>query len=105
MISHVAASKSTVLVLGKTLAAKGLERGITVNMLAFGAFTALSGSMENEEGSVRENELELNCFQLLFCGYLTKIINIMVKFSKWQQEESWRTSLVLTKATGIKILQ
>jgi len=70
-----------------------------------GAFTALSGSMENGEGSVRENELELNWFQLLFCGYLTKIINIMVKFSKWQQEESLRTSLVLTKATGINILQ
>ena len=70
-----------------------------------GAFTALSGSMENGEGSVRENELEMNWFQLLFCGYLTKIINIMVKFSKWQQEESLRTSLVLTKATGIKILQ
>lgn len=70
-----------------------------------GAFTALSGSMENGEGSVRENELEMNWFQLLFCGYLTKIINIMVKFSKWQQEESLRTSLVLTKATGINILQ
>ena len=100
MISHYAASKATVL-----LASKGSERGITVNMLVFGAFTALSGSMEDGEGSVRENELELNWFQLLFCGYLTKIINIMVKFSKWQQEESLRTSLVLTKASGIKILQ
>ncbi|WP_415708183.1 hypothetical protein [Jeotgalicoccus halotolerans] len=87
------------------MAAKGSERGITVNLLAFGAFTALSGSMEDEEGSVRENELELNWFHLLFCGYLTKIINIMVKLSKWRQEESLRTSLVLTKATGIKILQ
>lgn len=105
MISHYAASQAKVLGLGKTMAAKGSERGITINLLAFGAFTALFGSMEDEEGSVRENELELNWFHLLFCGYLTKIINIMVKFSKWHQEESLRTSLVLTKATGIKILQ
>jgi NAD(P)-dependent dehydrogenase (short-subunit alcohol dehydrogenase family) len=105
LISHYGASKAKVLGLGKTMAAKGSERGITVNLLAFGAFTALSGSMEDEEGSVRENELELNWFHLLFCGYLTKIINIMVKLSKWRQEESLRTSLVLTKATGIKILQ
>lgn len=38
------------------MAAKGSERGITVNLLAFGAFTALSGSMEDEEGRKRQGE-------------------------------------------------
>src|SRR5699024_5877353 len=79
LISHYAASQAKVLGLGKTMAAKGSERGITINLLAFGAFTALFGSMEDEEGSIRENELELDWFNLLFCGYTKKIINIMVK--------------------------
>lgn len=49
LISHYAASKGAVLGMGKTIAAEGVEHGITVNMLAPGAFTAMAGSMEDEE--------------------------------------------------------
>lgn len=53
LISHYAASKGAVLGMGKTLASEGEEYGITVNMLAPGAFTGMSGSMEDEEAKKR----------------------------------------------------
>lgn len=49
LISHYAASKGAVLGMGKTLASEGEEHNITVNMLVPGAFTGMSGSMEDEE--------------------------------------------------------
>lgn len=46
-IGHYAASKGAVLGLAKTLAAEGAEFGITVNVLAPGAFTAMAGSQDD----------------------------------------------------------
>ncbi|GAB3616887.1 SDR family oxidoreductase [Okibacterium endophyticum] len=48
LIAHYAASKGAVLGLAKTLAVEGAEHGITVNVLAPGAFTGMSGAMEDE---------------------------------------------------------
>jgi len=49
LIAHYAASKGALLGLAKTLAAEGAEHGVTVNVLAPGAFTGLSGATANEE--------------------------------------------------------
>jgi NAD(P)-dependent dehydrogenase (short-subunit alcohol dehydrogenase family) len=48
LIAHYAASKGAVLGLSKSLAVEGAEHGITVNVLAPGAFTQMSGEMEDE---------------------------------------------------------
>ncbi|MGD6741881.1 SDR family NAD(P)-dependent oxidoreductase [Streptomyces sp. BH106] len=48
-IGHYAASKGAVLGLAKTLSAEGEEFGITVNVLAPGAFTQLAASLDDPE--------------------------------------------------------
>ncbi|WBU37578.1 SDR family NAD(P)-dependent oxidoreductase [Homoserinibacter sp. YIM 151385] len=48
LIAHYAASKGAVLGMAKSLAAEGAEHGITVNVLAPGAFTQMSGEMTDE---------------------------------------------------------
>jgi NAD(P)-dependent dehydrogenase (short-subunit alcohol dehydrogenase family) len=48
LIAHYAASKGAVLGLAKSLAVEGAPHGITVNVLAPGAFTQMSGEMEDE---------------------------------------------------------
>jgi len=48
LIAHYAASKGAVLGLTKTLAAEGGPLGITANVIAPGAFTAMSGEMTDE---------------------------------------------------------
>ncbi|MCL2471993.1 MAG: SDR family NAD(P)-dependent oxidoreductase [Propionibacteriaceae bacterium] len=48
LIGHYAASKGAVLGLAKTLAYEGAEHGITVNVVAPGAFTQMSGDMQDE---------------------------------------------------------
>lgn len=48
-IGHYAASKGAVLGLAKTLAAEGKAHGITVNILAPGAFTQMAGSASDEQ--------------------------------------------------------
>jgi NAD(P)-dependent dehydrogenase (short-subunit alcohol dehydrogenase family) len=53
LIGHYAASKGAVLGLAKTLAAEGAPHGITVNVLAPGAFTAMAGVLEDEEARKR----------------------------------------------------
>lgn len=53
LISQYAASKGAVLGMGKSIADEGAAYGITVNMLAPGAFTAMAGSMEDEESRKR----------------------------------------------------
>lgn len=53
LISQYAASKGAILGMGKSLAEEGAAHGITVNMLAPGAFTAMAGAMEDEEARKR----------------------------------------------------
>ncbi|WP_051183147.1 SDR family NAD(P)-dependent oxidoreductase [Nocardia vinacea] len=48
-IGHYAASKGAVLGLSQTLAAEGSEHGITVNVLAPGAFTGMLGAQADRE--------------------------------------------------------
>ncbi|RUS46897.1 SDR family NAD(P)-dependent oxidoreductase [Cohnella sp. AR92] len=52
-ISQYAASKGAVLGMGKSISEEAPAYGITVNMLAPGAFTAMAGAMEDEEARKR----------------------------------------------------
>lgn len=49
LIAHYAASKGAVLGMAKSLAVEGAEHGITVNVLAPGAFTQMAGAMGDED--------------------------------------------------------
>lgn len=57
LISHYAASKGAVLGLAKTLAVEGAPHDITVNVLATGAFTQMSGEMEDEVARKRSETM------------------------------------------------
>ena len=53
-IAHYAASKGAVLGMGTTIAHEGAAHGITVNMLAPGAFTAMAGELPPEARRLSE---------------------------------------------------